>query len=702
MTRIRAVLVALLAACLLVASCTRAPDRPPSDGLVDAGDWAARQKAYLQIATERIDPNSLDSLIAATGRARGEAGFAWDARKVTTAGLAPVLAKVEQHRDTSDFDLMRLWVLWHDARDELPAPVRDALQARILGYRYWYTDPQPRDGVDHKWFWSENHRIIAHTLEYLAGKDFADTRFAVSGEPGRVHADRGRQRILAWLDEKARWGFSEWHSDVYYLADIEALVLLAEHGDDEVSGRASAMLDSMLLDLALHQFKGNMGSTHGRSYMKDKARSETQDVHNLIQFLFATSPEGYTPTPDFASLLFATSTRYRLPEAIRRVATDPATMTDRERMGVHLDLTAPFGEATPPPGTSFTDPNALAFWWDRGAMTAWPIVPLSLQAIREHRLWTTDLFSPLGPLLKRGDVQNPMAAQYAAYALGCQINQGLLTRANTVTHRTADAMLSSVQDYRAGCFGRQYHAWQATLGSDAVVFTTHPGNSDQGRWDDRDLYWNGGVTMPRVAQSNGALIAVYAPAYASGEGDEANFLAMTHAYFPTEKFDEVRQVGHWVFGRKGDGYVALWSHREAEFRDPGPNPAGLKKRYDLVAIGGADNVWISEVGQKARWGSFDAFVEAHRAAPVRVTPRPERAPGVPGGFEVAYVSPAERQLEFGTEGPFRVAGREVALHPAPRMDNPYATVGPEQPAMTVTAGDQRWSMDLATGRRGPG
>ena len=24
--------------------------------------------------------------------------------------------------------------------------------------------------IDQKWFWSENHRIIFHTLEYLAGR----------------------------------------------------------------------------------------------------------------------------------------------------------------------------------------------------------------------------------------------------------------------------------------------------------------------------------------------------------------------------------------------------------------------------------------------------------------------------------------------------------------------------------------------------
>ena len=54
-----------------------------------------------------------------------------------------------------------------------------------------------------------------------------------AGVPGRdVHERRphrrgprragGRARILDWLDEKARFGFTEWHSDVYYQKDVDA------------------------------------------------------------------------------------------------------------------------------------------------------------------------------------------------------------------------------------------------------------------------------------------------------------------------------------------------------------------------------------------------------------------------------------------------------------------------------------------------
>ena len=81
----------------------------------------------------------------------------------------------------------------------------------------------------------------------------------------------------------------------------------------------------------------------------------------------------------------------------------------------------------------------------------------------------------------------------------------------------------------------------------------------------------------------------------------------THAYFPQERFDEVVQHGGWTFGRKGDGYVALWSWRPTQWRtydDPGIFTHGLTQPFDLVADGGADNVWITQVGDAAKFGDF--------------------------------------------------------------------------------------------------
>ena len=103
--------------------------------------------------------------------------------------------------------------------------------------------------------------------------------------------------------------------------------------------------------------------------------------------------------------------------------------------------------------------------------------------------------------------------------------------------------------------------------------------------------------------------------------DAFGYVDYTHAYFPTERFDEVRRSGGWTFGRRGEGYVALWSWRPTEWRTHDPSVTftnGLTEPFDLVAPGGADNVWIAEVGSAARWGSFDAFVAAVSGSPVSV------------------------------------------------------------------------------------
>src|SRR5690606_3433367 len=140
-----------------------------------------------------------------------------------------------------------------------------------------------------------------------------------------------------------------------------------------------------------------------------------------------------------------------------------------------------------------------------------------------------------------------------AYGLKLLINVGLLDEVFTYTYRTGNVMLSTAQDYRAGAHGNQYHAWQATLSARASVFTTHPANEPRpgDRWVDADLYWSGTGTMPRSAQQGAAGIHIYSPGYPNPVDEilePFTFLDYTHAWFPTENFDEVVQSGNWTFG----------------------------------------------------------------------------------------------------------------------------------------------------------
>jgi hypothetical protein len=672
------------------------------NGYVDGGAWRASQDDYLRFATEQLTPSSPTSVLAHLARADRDHRFRFDASAIGPDDFAAVFAKIDGYQDTSDFDMMQLVAIWYGHRRDITLELRAAIEQRLLGFRYWFTDPLPAGVIDQKWFWSENHRIIFHTLEYLAGRALPDQTFAVTGTTGREEEADGRARVEAWLDEKASWGFSEWHSDVYYQEDIQALTLLTEYAERDLARRAAVMLDLFLYDLAVHQLRGNNGVTHGRSYMKDKSRATDQDVFGTTKLLFGTTSLPYPSRTDTGAVLLAASTRYRLPEVIRRVATSRQTFVDRTRMGAPIDLDQPF--STDPesavPGVAYDDPAAVEFWWDRGALTAWQTVPITLATIDEHDLFETELFKPFKPLvdIAGGD---PEVARSLAYNLRCQINVGLLSAVDTVTWRSPDAMLSSAQDYRPGCFGQQYHAWQATLDEDAVVFTTLPGNEPRPgtRWVDADLYWSGTGAMPRSAQVGDTAIHLYAPRFASpGPGPLAAFsyLPFTHAYFPTERFDEVLQVGNWTLGRRGDGYVALWSWRPPEWRTHDPAVTftnGLTQPFDLVAPGGADNTWIVQVGDAGQWQSFSAFADAVTSAPVSVTARPPGADGLPGGFDVAYTSPTQGEIAFSSTGPLTVDGTEVALHGSDRSSNPFGVMAAGAGRIDVQDGPASLTLD---------
>jgi hypothetical protein len=210
--------------------------------------------------------------------------------------------------------------------------------------------------------------------------------------------------------------------------------------------------------------------------------------------------------------------------------------------------------------------------------------------------------------------------------------------------------------------------------------------------------------MPRSAQNGAAAIHLYAPQFASPTGpplDSFAYLPYTHAYFPQEHFDEVVTEGPWTIGRKGDGYVALWSWRPVRWREHDPAKVfthGLTRPFDLVADGGPDNVWIVEVGDAKRWKSFDAFRTAVRDASVEVTDLGV-VDGISKGFAVRYDSPAEGLMEFAWDDPLAVKGNEVPIADYPRFDNPWSTTEFEAKVIEIRDGNASLRLDFGAGTR---
>ncbi len=696
------VVIALLLA-MVATSCrvllTPDPPGPPShDGFVNADYWAARQNSFLDYASTQFSAGSPTNLIANAEHAR-RTGTPFNTAGITAADYANSFSRMDNFVDTSDFDLTYIMNLWYGYRDLLPADLNAAIESHMRSFKYWYTDPQPTGTVDQRYYWSENHRLLFHADEYLAGQAFPDATFGSDGNTGAWHKERARGFIDKWLTEKANYGFTEWHSDVYYQKTFDALITVVEWVDDPMlARRASMVLDLLLFDMALNLQKGNFGATHGRSYMKDKSVATDQDVFNMNKLLFDDTSLPYNSTSDPGAALLARAHKYHVPAVIPRVGQSKHTSVDQEHMGIPLDAAAPVDHSqTGLLGHSFTDPAEVEFWWEKGAQTAWQIVPLTLDTLDATGLWESDFYKPFKPIadLTGGD---RVVAQNLSQSLEPMLGFALLTAVDTYTYRSNSVMLSTAQSYRPGRVGEQTQVSQATLDESAIVFTTHPKNEPQSgtQWPDSDGYWTGTGSLPRAAQHGALSVSLYAPTFANPGPPLTAFryLDYTHAYFPQEKFDEVTQSGNWTFGRKGDGYVALYSWRPVHWRtysDPAIFTHGLTQPFDLVADGGADNAWFTQVGDATKFGSFAAFRTAVLAHTPAVTPRPANG-DLPGGFDVAYDSPTEGRVTFGTTGDLAVNGAAVPLDTGKRYDNPWALA--DFGAQQITIADKAGALKL--------
>ena len=149
----RAGMVAIVAAMLTAAvACSpglgpREPgERRPlgtGNGYLDGDEWRRRQDGYLHFATQSLDQGSIANVVAHLARDERERDFRFDASVVGADDFAAVFAKIDAYQDTSDFDMMRLMALWYGYGRRLQPDLRDAIEARFTGFRYWYTDPLP-------------------------------------------------------------------------------------------------------------------------------------------------------------------------------------------------------------------------------------------------------------------------------------------------------------------------------------------------------------------------------------------------------------------------------------------------------------------------------------------------------------------------------------------------------------------------------
>ena len=249
------------------------------------------------------------------------------------AVLMDTIERINRRSDCSDFYLVGLLGMMHrHSQDVLvPREVRQPLQDCVLNFRYWMDEP----GEDAMCFWTENHQILFHTCEILAGQLYPEHIFANTGKSGRWHREKGERMALSWLLKRGRGGFREWDSNCYFEEDILALSHLADLAEDTtVAELAAVVLDKMLFTMAVNSFRGTFGSTHGRTYapfIKGGRLEATAGISRLMWGM------GVFNDHVMGTVGLACS-NYELPPIIPEIAADrPAEFWNRERHAGELE-----------------------------------------------------------------------------------------------------------------------------------------------------------------------------------------------------------------------------------------------------------------------------------------------------------------------------------------------------------------------------
>ncbi len=607
-----------------------------------------RRRQYLEYcsANAREGRNGIFSQIA-----RLELGK----ERVDETIFRDAIAYVYANEDCNDFvvaGFLRILYLYRKSpliSRQLIADIEEC----VLSFKYWWDEP----GRDKRCYHTENHQIIFHGDELLAGQLYPDKIFKNSGKTGRYHIRHSLHLIRRWIDFRVKFGFSEWLSNCYFDHDLMALANLRDFAQaTDVRAKAEMLMDVLLFEIALHSWRGIFGSTHGRTYAKMIKSGRGEHTASIAKLMFGM---GIFNEPDSVGSVALATSGYRCPGVIERIASDLGRpILCKERHSIDIS-------DAPKYGLSFNSVEDGHLFWSIQDYVHPSIIDLSRQMSEAFGVRQFEKYEEYADQYKKqieehGKIVNPDLCHKA------------LTEVHLQTFRTTDYLLSCAQDYRPGIGGYQQHIWQATLGLDAVVFTSHPGSDNE---SSRPNYWAGNGILPRAAQHRNVLICIYRT-----PPDDA--FPFSHAYFPRDAFDEIAEDKHWIFARKGNGYIALYSQHQFQWR------ANEQGERDELRVTSPNNIWICELGSRDDSKSFSRFRKAVAAAKISCN-----------SLDVQYRSPSLGDISFGWQAPFYSGGQPVALHDYKRFDNPYCQSKFTDPIVHIKRGQEELRLDFKQAKR---
>lgn len=194
------------------------------------------------------------------------------------------LEGVRKRKDCSDFHFIVMIFIYHRFYSSLSVRLKQELENAMAGYRYWIDEP----GDDVMWFFSENHALLFHCCQYLAGSYLPDRLFLNSGKYGKEVKVRGEELLNEWFEAFFREFITEWNSNAYIPVDvlgIGTLYNLTEPGSG-LHEKAKRALDMIFYSLCLNTHKGAVMTSFGRTYEKEMKGNYNAGTTSLLYIAY--------------------------------------------------------------------------------------------------------------------------------------------------------------------------------------------------------------------------------------------------------------------------------------------------------------------------------------------------------------------------------------------------------------------------------
>jgi len=401
-----------------------------------------------------------------------------------------------------DFAIHAVWRAYRSFGEQITGPLRERIARQVITYPF------------HSGGMSENHNLLQYAMAYLAGHAFPEATFH-DRKPGRHHREQARQRIIAWTEMYLEHGSEEWGADLYENVNLLSLCNLFDYSPDrEVRDASRRVLDLMSREIALNAHAGATSGAARRGYACYRVCARLSPSRPLHWLWFASAEEDMDVPWFCGGVLVAALSGYQPP---------PETVALAQTAGPLLS----------------TDWNTRAFWQDY------------VEIAESFRVTTR-----LPGVQLSGTIIPASASRYTDFTWVASFDEDAVVMANH-PHLQPPAHSGAGSDAPWRDILRSYEDGTSTAAPSAHPFWV-VGNMPPGTVGDlRPGFWQGHGSAPACWMRGNILLNLF-------DIHATEPIQWFHLFLPMRSFDEVTQEGHWLFARRGAGWLRIWASHPLE------------------------------------------------------------------------------------------------------------------------------------------